>query len=442
MPNVNSTAANSAALGASGTGAASKTAGPATNSDLAGGGFSASQAPGTNAGNAAAPGNSNLSLNPQTATPQYNLMPVNTPQQANPGTMTSVAPVNFGSVTAAQAGPSTYDPSKANSARYGANNAGAAQWQVDPNQLTSNQLNGILQSNSPLMGQASLAADQAMAGRGLLNSSMTGGAEEAAMINAATPIAQSNAQTLAAAAAQNTQNTQQTNLANQGAQNTAAQFNAGNEQQIALANQTAANTAGQFNAGQTQQAAQTNQAATNTANQFNAQGNLTAAQSNQGTALQQATTTFNAALQTAMQATGGQITLAQQTLAANSAGTVAQLQGQFSNLMTSNQAVASSFNQLQSSIAAILANPAITNPQVEISKLTNTFTNYADAMQAVSNLPISSYFQSPSPSAPATGTQGAQNAATTQTNKAPTAGPQAGQPPVGIVPPPTVPPKP
>lgn len=342
--------------------------------------------------NGSSTGNPFISQNANGA-PNYNPIPVQNPTQANPGTMDSVAPISGNNVTAAQSGASTYNPANANSAGYNSTNANSASWNVDPSQLTSNQLSGILQSNSPLMGQASLAADQSMNARGLLNSSMTGGAEEASMINAATPIAQANANTLSAAASLNTQNQQQTNLTNAAASNTASQFNAGNQQQANLANQSAQNTAGQFNASQTQQSAQTNQSATNSANQFNSQLNLTAAQSNQGAALQQATTKFNAALQTAMQATGGQITLAQQSIASNSAATVAQLQGTYSNLISSNNNVASAYNQLQSGIASILSNPNVSNPQQEVSTLVNNFSAYANSQQAIGSVPIAQYFQ-------------------------------------------------
>jgi hypothetical protein len=118
-----------------------------------------------------------------------------------------------------------------------------------------------------------------------------------------------------------------------------------------------------------------------------------AAQGNQQAALSALTTYFNGALQSSMQATGGQISAGLATIASNSAGTVANLNGRYSALMASNSAVAQAFSTLNSSIAAILSNPQAPNPQQSISELVNNFQNYAQAEQGISNIPIAQYFQ-------------------------------------------------
>ena len=262
---------------------------------------------------------------------------------------TQPTPATFTAPTVAAAyNPAAPTTSTVTPANIGTTQANAAQWSVTPEQLTSNQLAGILQSNSPLMQQASTAADQSMAARGLLNSSMTGGAEESSMIAAATPVAQANANTLAAAASQNTQNTQQTNLANASAENTTAQFNS--------------------------------------------QQGLTAATTNASNTLAAAQTYFNGQLQTAMQATGGQITLSQAALAANSAQQVADLQGKYSSLIDTNTAVSNAYNTLGTQIGAILANTNIANPQGAINTLVANFQQYAQSVDAVSSVNIASYF--------------------------------------------------
>lgn len=70
---------------------------------------------------------------------------------------------------------------------------------VTPQATSQYQLNQMLQSGSPLMENAATSGYQAGNRRGLLNSSMSVEAAQAAMIKAATPFAQQDAQTNAAA---------------------------------------------------------------------------------------------------------------------------------------------------------------------------------------------------------------------------------------------------
>jgi len=74
---------------------------------------------------------------------------------------------------------------------------------VQPNELTSYQLNGLVASNSPYIQQARQQAMNAASGRGLLNSSMAAGNAQAAAIQAALPIAQQNAAAYGTASGQN-----------------------------------------------------------------------------------------------------------------------------------------------------------------------------------------------------------------------------------------------
>lgn len=68
--------------------------------------------------------------------------------------------------------------------------------EFDPQKATvQGQLGGILKKDSPLMDRARTSAQQWANQRGLLNSSMAAQAGEAAQIDAATPIAQQDAQT-------------------------------------------------------------------------------------------------------------------------------------------------------------------------------------------------------------------------------------------------------
>ena len=90
-------------------------------------------------------------------------------------------------------------------------------------ETTSGQLNTLMQEDNPLMQMARAQAKQGMAQRGLVNSSMAQGAGVAAMLEKATPIAQSNAVTYANQA-----------LTNQQAVNVGGQFNAGEQNEFGL----------------------------------------------------------------------------------------------------------------------------------------------------------------------------------------------------------------
>lgn len=127
--------------------------------------------------------------------------------------MPTTPPYNVGG-TYTGSGNSTgqsYIPSY-NNLPQGIQNAGSGQnstyvGYVQPDQLVSNQLNGLLSANSPYMNQARLSGLNSAAGRGLLNSSIAAGNSQAAAIQAGLPIAQQDASTYS-----NLQNTNLNNL--------------------------------------------------------------------------------------------------------------------------------------------------------------------------------------------------------------------------------------
>jgi len=100
----------------------------------------------------------------------------------------------------------------------------AAVGQVNGNQLVSNQLNDLLSQDSPLMQRAQAHAMEMANNRGLVNSSMAAQAGQSAMIDAATPIAQGNANTYL-----------QHSLADQSAANQMAMTNVSAQNQAAIA---------------------------------------------------------------------------------------------------------------------------------------------------------------------------------------------------------------
>jgi len=168
-------------------------------------------------------------------------------------------------------------------AHTAANNtdAKASTAQINPNSLVSNQMNGLLASNSPYLTGARTRALQSGARRGLLNSSMTTGASEAAAINAALPIAQGNANAYGALDARNQQNTQQTNLTNANAANNMARFNSSAADLTSRTNANMYNQNSQYNSSATDAINRDNASMANQAAQFNAQQGNAVARQNQ-----------------------------------------------------------------------------------------------------------------------------------------------------------------
>lgn len=107
----------------------------------------------------------------------------------------------------------------------GGGGSGTAVGTLTPNELTSQQLNGLLASNSSYIQQARQSAINQANSRGLLNSSIAAGNSQAAAIQAGLPIAQSDAQ-----AAYGLQQTNLNNLAKIQAENLAKQAQLGSAQ--------------------------------------------------------------------------------------------------------------------------------------------------------------------------------------------------------------------
>ncbi len=116
--------------------------------------------------------------------------------------------------------------------------------QVADPALVQDQLAGILNKGGPLMQQAATYGNQQAQSRGLLNSSMGVQAAQAATMDRATPIAQSDANAINAI-----------NQQNAAIQNTANQYNATAQNQFSQFDAQNANASGQWNAGQQNAAA-------------------------------------------------------------------------------------------------------------------------------------------------------------------------------------------
>ena len=118
--------------------------------------------------------------------------------------------------------------------------AQAATRTVGQDELTSNQLNKLLQADSPYLQQAKSRALQMMNERGLVNSSLAESAGVNAAIDAALPIAQSDAGAYTSASRDNMTAQNNAALANMQAQNQAALAQAQMQSQGQLADIAAA----------------------------------------------------------------------------------------------------------------------------------------------------------------------------------------------------------
>ena len=111
--------------------------------------------------------------------------------------------------------------------------------EFDEKKSTAGRVDSIIAADSPLMQRAAAKAGQAMNARGLMNSSMAIGAGQAAVMDAATPIATSDASLY-----------QQAQEKNQTAVNQANQFNATNTTDIATKGMSLGESSRQFNTGE------------------------------------------------------------------------------------------------------------------------------------------------------------------------------------------------
>lgn len=152
-----------------------------------------------------------------------------TPQQAANPALTA-ADVN-GIVANAMKSSQANAPAPPPVAQAAAPQVAPVTTEVDPTKTAFGLVNANLASDSTYLGQARKLANEEMAGRGLLSSSMAAGAATGAAINAAGQLAVPDAQIYA-----------NQRLANQTAQNTVNLANAGNQVDVSKFNAGAANT--------------------------------------------------------------------------------------------------------------------------------------------------------------------------------------------------------
>lgn len=202
---------------------------------------------------------------------------------------------------------------------------------------SATQLDQITAENSPYM---QLARNQGMltaASRGLGNSSIAAGSSEASAVAAAAPLAQQNAAEAATAAGQNAQLGTQVSEQNAQLGTQANEFNTSENVASDQLNAQLGTQTSQYNAGQAEQEAE-----------FNAQQRQQSDQANQ-----------QATVQTTQQVMQQNADLNKQYLSGTQAQDLATIQGQYNDLIASNQAASNLYQSYLTSIGTAMANKDI-----------------------------------------------------------------------------------
>lgn len=267
----------------------------------------------------------------------------------NPFSVTApAAPSTAGATLPGNAQTSYADASTAGSTGYDATTAttqraDATLRTVQDNELVQRQLEQIIGNDSPLIQRARARAQEGMASRGLVNSSMALGAADAAAYDVALPIAQADAGTFSGAARDN-----------QAVQNSMAQFNAGESNTTSRTNAGLINTAAQFGADAGNRAELSNADAATRVSMANAgaanQSALQSSAQQANAAMQYASDTNRAALQ----ANDQQFRAAMGAADASTRGALAQMENEFAEQRQSSAAASEVYRQFQSSATMIM----------------------------------------------------------------------------------------
>jgi len=204
----------------------------------------------------------------------------------------TAAPVTAGQATATQATSQGYTATDAQAALQGAANTydgaqgTAATWTPDDKSTVQGQVKNIIADNSALQVQAATRAKQEKNKLGLMNSSMAVQAGQAALYDAAIPIASQDASTFATAGQYNAGNAQQMNLANMASKNQGLEFSASAKNKVMSENSQLQTNVNLANAGETNKASAFTAAEANATSKFNAQTATQVSQFNVDKALQ------------------------------------------------------------------------------------------------------------------------------------------------------------
>lgn len=251
---------------------------------------------------------------------------------------------------------------------------GVEDWKNSTDQTVAGQVQKITAADSPLMQQARTTALQGMNQRGLVNSSLAGTAAQSAVLGAAMPIAQQDANTSASIAKYNADT-----------RNNANQFNV--QQQNAMTSQNLSGAQQSFSMSEEQK----NNLAKMAAQQgYNLQ-NLSAQQFNelqrmataQGYNLQNLSTQqANDLAKLAAQIQGQKDVVATQTEAAKD---VAGIEAAYKSITQGSQSAATIVSNMQSSINAITANTTM-DAAAKTAAIADIKANAEESLQLIGAL--------------------------------------------------------
>ena len=240
----------------------------------------------------------------------------------------------------------------------------AEQTALTDEQRVDEELARILGEDSPLLAQARAEAARYANTRGLQNTSMAAGMATAEMVKAALPMAQQNASQAAARELSNTASRQQASMFTAEQQNRLTQLEAELGQQLNIFNAEQLNAAEEIMAQmrtalEQQDTAAYNNAATQLANlQRDAQAQQAELDYRASQAEADAINNRNA------QIVDSVTRLNQQFLQNMGNADIANIQGTYQQLISTNQAAGSIFQSMMSSMAALMDNPDMTPQQV------------------------------------------------------------------------------
>ena len=275
------------------------------------------------------------------------------------------------------------------------------EWKPDENSTVAGQVNKITSAGSPLIDQATTAAKQQMAPRGLLNSSLGVTAGLDAAYRTALPIAQQDAATFANAGQFNAGAANTTSQFNASALNTAESQRAGFEQQSKLqaadfAQQTKtqeADLASRYDLAKMDVESRAALQAADAANQQKLQqanAELQKGLQASDAAVKQSMQVYDGELKKALQGLDNQSRLELATLDADNKVTLAGIEAKYRNQLQSNQSMAASYQSMVDSFTRVMTNPDMdaAAKQAAIGNLTTLYNNTLQMQSDVSGLQL------------------------------------------------------
>lgn len=280
----------------------------------------------------------------------------------------------------------------------------AAERALNQNELTSVNVNNLINQNSPLMQQAATRAKQSMNGAGLLNSSMTVGAAQGAVMDRAIDIGYKDASSQTNVLDRNLANKQQSNIQNADLAQNNNQFNANSTNATNQFNSTNDVNTATTNAGLLSRANDTNAAATNATNQYNTNNDIRAGEVNASAA--NTTNQFNAEAQMKAKAADVAETnkMISQIADVSVRKQLADIEAQYKTLMQANNSAQTMYQQSAKNISEIMMNPDLTGAakQEAVNNQNALLKTGMNIIGKMNNLDLGSLLVFPTVSATAT----------------------------------------